>query len=341
MQIKKSFFKDRTILITGGTGSFGKSCVKYLLKNFDLKKIIIFSRDELKQFEMAEELILYQKKLRFFIGDIRDLARLKFAMNKVDYVIHTAALKQVSTAEYNPFEVIKTNIVGTQNVIDAIHFSSVKKAIALSTDKAAAPINLYGASKLASDKIFIAANNYIFDKSFSVVRYGNVMMSRGSVIPVFLEQKNKKILTITNKDMTRFSITLSEGVEFVVNCLCNMWGGELFVPKIPSFKIMDLAKAISPDSKLKITGIRPGEKIHEEMITNSDSINTVEFSKYYVIMPSSNKYLKWTVQDFVKKFDLAQGRLCKKQFSYNSLNNKNFLNIKSIKKLLNKELSPK
>jgi FlaA1/EpsC-like NDP-sugar epimerase len=251
---------------------------------------------------MSSELIKYKKKLRFFIGDVRDLPRIKLALNDVDIVIHAAALKQVPTAEYNPFEVIKTNIIGTQNVIDAVIESKVEKAIALSTDKAAAPINLYGASKLSADKIFIAGNNYS-KKKFSVVRYGNVMMSRGSVIPLFINQSKTGIITLTDKRMTRFSITLDQGVNFVIKCLTKMWGGELFVPKIPSYRISDVAKAFAPNCKIRVLGLRPGEKMHEEMITSSDSYNTLEYKDYYVILPSTREFLSWKVEDFVKNKD--------------------------------------
>ena len=296
----KNILQNKSILITGGTGSFGKRFVKILLERYNVKKIVVFSRDELKQSEMSNELIKYKKKLRFFIGDIRDLQRLKFALNEVDIVIHAAALKQVPTAEYNPFEVVKTNIIGTQNVIEAVVESKVERAIALSTDKAAAPINLYGASKLSADKIFVAANNYS-KKKFSVVRYGNVMMSRGSVIPLFIEQSKNGVITLTDKRMTRFSITLDQGVDFVIQCLNKMWGGELFVPKIPSYKIIDVAKAFAPNCKIKFLGLRPGEKIHEEMITSSDSFNTLEYKDYYVILPSTTEFLSWKIEDFMKK----------------------------------------
>jgi UDP-N-acetylglucosamine 4,6-dehydratase len=336
MQIKKSLFKNKSLLITGGTGSFGKSCVNFFLKKFELKKIVIFSRDELKQFEMAQELKIYQKKLRFFIGDIRDLARLKTAMRGIDIVIHAAALKQVSTAEYNPFEVIKTNVMGTQNVVDAIFSSSVESAIALSTDKAAAPINLYGASKLAADKLFVAANNYIPSKKFSVVRYGNVMFSRGSVIPNFIEQKKNKTINITDKEMTRFSLTIDEGVEFVVKCLSNMWGGELFIPKIPSYKILDVAKAVAPECEIRIVGIRPGEKIHEDLITNSDALQTVEFKNFYIILSSLKNSSKSIIRKYIEKFDSTQGKLCSRNFSYNSSINNKFLSISELEKLIAK-----
>ena len=260
---------NKTILITGGTGSFGKEFIKTILERYKAKKIIIYSRDELKQYEMQNFPIFQSDKIvvRYLIGDVRDKERLMLAMEGVDIVIHAAALKQVPTAEYNPFEAVKTNIIGGQNVIDVAMQSGVNKVIALSTDKAAAPINLYGATKLTSDKLFIAANNYkgLHDIKFSVVRYGNVMGSRGSVIPFFLERRETGILPITDKRMTRFNITLQEGVNFVLNCLDKMWGGELFVPKIPSYRVTDVAKAIAPDAKQEIVGIRPGEKLHEEM----------------------------------------------------------------------------
>jgi len=332
--MKNNFLNNKTILVTGGTGSFGKSFVRTILEKYKVKKIIIFSRDELKQSIMQEEFIKFKKKLRFFIGDIRDLPRIKLAIKNVNFVVHAAALKQVPTAEYNPFEVIKTNILGTQNLIDAIIESDVEKAIALSTDKAAAPINLYGASKLAGDKIFIAANNYS-KKKFSVVRYGNVMMSRGSVIPFFLKlAKQGSPITITHKDMTRFSITLSEGINFVINCLGKMWGGELFVPKIPSYKILDVAKACAPNSDIIYTGLRAGEKIHEEMITRSDSYNTIEFRDYYVILPSAHNFIRWTVKNFIKKSNRYPGKFCKNNFSYNSLDNVNYLSLNDLRNLI-------
>jgi UDP-N-acetylglucosamine 4,6-dehydratase len=332
--MKNNYFNNKTLLVTGGTGSFGRRFVKRILeKKFNIKKVIVFSRDELKQSEMYNELNKYKENLRFFIGDIRDFKRVKLALKDVDILVHAAALKQVDTAEYNPFEVIKTNILGTQNIINAIIDSNVQKAIALSTDKAAAPINLYGASKLASDKLFISSNNYS-KKKFSVVRYGNVLMSRGSVVPLFLEQANKGTLTITDIRMTRFSITINKGVDFVINCLSKMWGGELFVPKIPSYRIVDVAKAILENSKFKIIGLRPGEKLHEEMITQSDSINTLEFKDYFVILPSSSRFLSWDLKDFIKNFENHKPKFCKENFSYNSLNNENFLTIKQIKTLI-------
>jgi UDP-N-acetylglucosamine 4,6-dehydratase (inverting) len=331
--MKKNFLKNKILLITGGTGSFGKEFVRNILINFNVKKLIIFSRDELKQSEMFNEFKNFSHKLRFFIGDVRDLPRLKFAFKDVDIVIHAAALKQVPTAEYNPFEVIKTNILGTQNVIDAIVESDIKKAILLSTDKAAAPINLYGASKLAADKIFIAANNYS-TKKFSVVRYGNVMMSRGSIMPILFQQKKTGQVSITDLNMTRFSITLNEGVNFVIKCLCRMWGGEIFVPKIPSYKLSDVIKAIAPECKIKIIGIRSGEKIHEEMITETDSLNTVEFKDYYAILPLNTDYLNWNKDKFIKDFESYGAKKTKSIFSYNSKDNNKFLTINQIKKLL-------
>ena len=281
-------FNDKVILITGGTGSFGKKFTEILLKNFKPKKLIIYSRDEFKQFEMKKR--FNDKCMRYFIGDVRDKERLIRAMEGVDYVVHAAALKHVPVAEYNPMEAIKTNVLGGNNVIDAAIDTGVKKVIALSTDKAVNPINLYGATKLASDKLFIAANNMkgAKDIRFSVVRYGNVMASRGSVIPLFQElaKKGVKKLPITHTDMTRFWITLDEAVNFVLMAFETMQGGEIFVPKIPSMKITDLAKAIAPDCKFDIIGIRPGEKLHESMISIDDSYNTLEFNNYFIILPS-------------------------------------------------------
>ena len=331
-------FDNKNILVTGGTGSFGKKFILSVLERYDVSKIIVFSRDELKQFEMQNSEIFskynLESKIRYFIGDIRDLPRLKMAMEGCDFVVHAAALKQVPAAEYNPFEAVKTNILGGQNVIDAALANNVKKVIALSTDKAAAPINLYGATKLASDKLFVAANNYKGSRSikFSVVRYGNVMGSRGSVIPFFIDQKSKGDIPITDERMTRFNITLEQGVEFVLNCFEKMWGGELFIPKIPSYHILDIAKAIAPDSKLKIIGIRPGEKLHEEMITETDSISCVEFEKYYVILPALDL---WDKSKFITKSNDDVGRFCDEGFSYNSGNNSSFLSIDDLKKLIN------
>lgn len=322
---------NKTILITGGTGSFGNNFLEFLLKKYKrIKKIIIFSRDELKQSEMAEK---YSSKkfpnIRFFLGDVRDLERLKIAMNEVDYVVHAAALKQVPSAEYNPFEVIKTNILGAQNIIEASFSSSqVKKVISLSTDKAAAPINLYGASKLCSDKLMIAANNMVGkrDLTFSVVRYGNVMGSRGSVIPKFNLQKKTNVLTITDKEMTRYNITLNESIQMVDWAISKAVGGEIIIPKIPSFKVIDLAKVIAPKAKINLIGIRQGEKIHEDLITNSESLNTLDFKKYYLIISDKKKIQKFYISKGAKKVS--------KNFYYNSGTNNKFLNKSEIKSLL-------
>jgi len=326
---------NKSIMITGGTGFFGKKFIETLVNNYKPKKMIIFSRDELKQFEMQQKWP-DGGNMRYFIGDVRDFHRLKMAMNGVDIVIHAAALKQVPAAEYNPFEAVKTNIIGAQNVIDAAIAQGVKKVIALSTDKAAAPINLYGATKLTSDKLFIAANNYRgwHDIKFSVVRYGNVMGSRGSVIPLFLKQKEKGVLSITDEHMTRFNITLQEGIKFVLQCLEKMWGGELFVPKIPSYRILDLAEAIAPEAKYEIIGIRPGEKLHEEMITVNDAINTVDFDDYFAITPNS-KYLPWDRKRFLNESNASSGKICEFGFSYNSNMNEQFLSVSELRHLIN------
>ncbi len=333
----------KTILITGGTGSFGKKFIETVLKRYNPKKIIIYSRDELKQFEMQQD-PRFRKDgvlMRYFIGDVREAKRLTRALEDVDIVVHAAALKQVPAAEYNPFEAVKTNIIGGQNVIDACFESGVKKVIALSTDKAAAPINLYGATKLTSDKLFTAANNYKgkHDIKFSVVRYGNVMGSRGSVIPFFIEKKKNGVLPITDKRMTRFNITLQEGVDFVLSCFDIMWGGELFVPKIPSFKILDLAKAVAPECKTEEVGIRPGEKIHEEMITEADALNTIAFEKYFVILPSvqlgDNEQLKlWNTEKFRTASSGKAGKFCEYGFKYNSGTNEWFLSVDELKQLI-------
>jgi UDP-N-acetylglucosamine 4,6-dehydratase (inverting) len=326
---------NKIILVTGGTGSFGKKFISTILRYYDVKKVIVFSRDELKQFEMqdSDNLRPYKTKIRYFIGDVRDEQRLKRAMEGVDIVIHAAALKQVPAAEYNPFEAVKTNVIGGQNVINAALDSGVEKVIALSTDKAAAPINLYGATKLTSDKLFIAANNFKGARNikFSVVRYGNVLGSRGSVIPFFLNKKKDGVLPITDDRMTRFNITLQEGVDFVLKCLELMWGGELFVPKIPSYNILDVAKAIAPNAKIEIVGIRPGEKLHEEMITSTDSLNTIEFDDYFVILPSTPL---WENEKFRKESNEKKGKYCNFGFSYNSGNNDRFLSIEALKELI-------
>ncbi|MCD6419866.1 MAG: UDP-N-acetylglucosamine 4,6-dehydratase (inverting) [Synergistetes bacterium] len=281
-------FDEKAILITGGTGSFGKKFVELLLRRYRPRRVVVYSRDEFKQFEMSR--VFNNKCMRYFIGDVRDRDRLRRAMEGIEYVVHAAALKQVPVAEYNPMEAIKTNILGANNVIDAAIDMGVKKVIALSTDKAVNPINLYGATKLASDKLFIAANNIrgSRDISFSIVRYGNVMASRGSVIPLFqkLAKDGAKKLPITHPDMTRFWITLDEAADFVIKCFETMKGGEVFVPKIPSMRIVDLARAILPDAEFEIVGIRPGEKLHETLVSLDESFNTLEFRDYYVIVPS-------------------------------------------------------
>jgi UDP-N-acetylglucosamine 4,6-dehydratase len=325
---------NKSILITGGTGSFGKKFIEIALDRYKPKKLIVYSRDELKQFEMQQKWPTGPgSPMRYFIGDVRDYSRLKMAMSGVDIVVHAAALKQVPAAEYNPFEAVKTNIIGGQNVIDAAISKGVKKVIALSTDKAAAPINLYGATKLASDKLFVAANNITggHDIKLSVVRYGNVMGSRGSVVPFFMNKKEDKTLPITDERMTRFSITLDEGVQFVNKSLKKMWGGELFIPKIPSYRILDVAKAIAPDAKYKIIGIRPGEKLHEEMITQTDALNCVEFEDYFVILPSTPL---WDIDKFKKESNVSIGKMCNENFSYNSGTNKDFLSVSELQQLI-------
>lgn len=331
---------NQTIFVTGGTGSFGKKFIKTIFERYNPEKVIVYSRDELKQFEMQNSELFrkYEQRLRYFIGDVRDLERLKRAMEGVDIVIHAAALKQVPAAEYNPFEAVKTNIIGGQNVIDACFFNKVKRVIALSTDKAAAPINLYGATKLTSDKLFIAANNYRgwHDTKFSVVRYGNVMGSRGSVIPFFVSKKDSGILPITDDRMTRFNITLQEGVDLVLRSLEKMWGGELFVPKIPSYRILDVAKAVAPEAKIEIVGIRPGEKLHEEMITETDSLNTIEFEHYFVILPSTQL---WDVNKFRLESNGKEGKFCEFGFKYNSGTNNHFLTVEELENLINTQLN--
>lgn len=328
-------FENKNILITGGTGSFGKAFVNRLIDNHpELNKIIIFSRDELKQFEMSQTInTSVHEGIRYFLGDIRDANRLKRALEGVDYVIHAAALKQVPAAEYNPFEFVKTNVVGAQNLIDASLDNDVKKLIALSTDKAASPINLYGATKLCSDKLFVAANNIVGkrDLHFSIVRYGNVMGSRGSVIPFFLSKKSSGVLPVTDKNMTRFNISLSQGVDMVMWALKNAIGSEIFVPKIPSYKITDVAEAICPKCEIEIIGIRSGEKIHEEMISISDSLNTIDLGNYFVILPSDSKK---TRDFYIKKKNAV---LVEKGFSYNSGTNNDFLSVDQLKELFSKE----
>ena len=324
---------NKTILITGGTGSFGKKFIEIVLKKYKLKKVIVFSRDEQKQFNLQKTFPESSNSpIRYYLGDVRDYDRVRYAFQEVDVVIHAAALKHVPVAEYNPFEFIKTNIVGAQNVIQASLENKVKSVIALSTDKACSPINLYGATKLASDKLFVAANNYkgVNQSKFSVVRYGNVMGSRGSVIPFFLEKRKEKYFNVTDTNMTRFSITLEEGVNFVLNSLKTMWGGEIFVPKIPSYKIIDILRAINPNAKIKNIGVRPGEKINEEMISIHDSPNTLETKNYFIITPTL-KFRNFK-KEYLKKNKSFKS--CKNNFSYNSKDNKNFLSIKKIKDLI-------
>jgi UDP-N-acetylglucosamine 4,6-dehydratase len=322
----------KSILITGGTGSFGKSFIDYSLKRFrKIKRLIVFSRDEQKQFELSKKFSEIKFPcMRYFIGDIRDKSRLTRALEDVDIVIHAAALKHVPIAEYNPFEAIKTNIMGSQNLIEACLDNNVKKVIALSTDKAAAPLNLYGATKLCSEKLFVSANNYKGNRKiiFSVVRYGNVMASRGSVIPEFLKQKNSGTIFITDKAMTRFTITLNDAVNTVLFALKNCIGGEIFIPKLSAILISDLAKVIAPNSSIKFIGIRPGEKLHEELITNNESSNVAESKNYYVILPNFNK-------KFTKYLNSVHWKKVLKHFSYNSSNSK-FLNKKDIINLLKK-----
>lgn len=330
---------NKSILITGGTGSFEKKFVEIILSKYpDVKRLVIYSRDELKQFEMAQ---LYPENkypwVRFFIGDVRDYPRFKRACQGIDVIIHAAALKQVPAAEYNPMEFIKTNIMGAQNIVDAALGSNVKHVVALSTDKAAAPINLYGATKLCSDKLFIAANNIKGgrDIKFSVVRYGNVMGSRGSVIPFFMKKRKDGVLPITHESMTRFNISLEDGVGMVLYAIQNAMGGEVFVPKIPSYKIMDVAKAIAPSCKTEVIGIRAGEKLHEEMITETDSFNTIDIGNYYAILPSSasetqiNKYLSY-----------YNGKMVNEGFSYNSGTNSEWLTAEQIRELIVKYVDP-
>lgn len=327
----------KSVLVTGGTGSFGKKFVEIVLSRYpEITKLVIFSRDELKQFNMAQKYPANEHtKVRYFIGDIRDRHRLSQALEGIDIVIHAAALKQIVTAEYNPFECIKTNVLGAQNLIDACLESGIKKVIALSTDKAAAPINLYGATKLCSDKLFVAANNFRGSKEirFSVVRYGNVMGSRGSVIPFFLEKKKNGVLPITDDRMTRFNITLEESVERVLFALENMWGGEIFVPKLPSYKITDVAEAVAPECKREIVGIRPGEKLHEEMITETDALATLEFEKYFVILPSMQL---WPIEKYMKEF---KGNYCKQGFKYNSGTNTAWLTVEELRGLIKNHIA--
>jgi UDP-N-acetylglucosamine 4,6-dehydratase/5-epimerase len=328
---------NKTVLITGGTGSFGKAFVKTVLGRYPgIKRLVVFSRDELKQFEMSQRFSESKyPAMRYFIGDVRDAGRLRRAVEDISIVIHAAALKQVPAAEYNPFEFIKTNVLGAQNVIEACLDAGVKRVVALSTDKAAAPINLYGATKLCSDKLFIAANNIKGhrDLRFSVVRYGNVMGSRGSVVPFFLERRKTGELPITDPAMTRFNISLQEGVDMVLWALEHAQGGEIFVPKIPSYRVTELARAIGPTCVQRVTGIRPGEKIHEEMITASDSVNTVDLGCYFAILSSAGGHS-------VESYCAAQGaKPVPSGFAYNSGSNPNFLTMEQLRELVAHEVA--
>ena len=324
--MSKKLFNGKMILVTGGTGSFGHAFAKGILKNYNPKKLVIFSRDEFKQFKMNS---LFKSKrenkiLRFFLGDIRDKERLKTALKDIDIVVHAAALKQVPAAEYNPIEFVKTNVLGAQNIVEACLETKVSNVVALSTDKASSPINLYGATKLCSDKLFVAANN-IKGKNkikFSVVRYGNVMGSRGSVLPFFLKQK--KLFPITDIRMTRFNISIEKSVDMVIWCLQNNLGGEIFVPKLQSFKVTDLARSVNPKLKFKIIGIRPGEKIHEELISTYDAIKTVDLKKYYAIL---GNFTEKEIISYIKK---TKGRRVEKNFVYNSFNNPRYLSMSDL-----------
>ena len=336
------FFSNKSVFITGGTGSLGNELIKIFLTDFKLRKLIIFSRDELKQSEMIRAYSKNDKRgiLRFFLGDVRDLERLKFAMRNVDFVIHAAALKHVDLAEYNPMEYVNTNIAGGKNVIEASFYNKVSKIVALSTDKAANPINLYGATKLVSDKLFVSSNNISGNEKtkFSVVRYGNVVSSRGSVIPFFLdlEKKNANFFPITDIKMTRFWITLRESAYLVINSFYRMYGGEIYVPKIPSIKIVDVAKAIAPNKKIKIVGIRPGEKLSEILCSKDEYFNTIEFKNYYVVKPS----IRFSDKDvnYLKSKEGEKGKIVAKNFEYSSSNNKKFLSVNDLKKFIKNEL---
>lgn len=327
---------DKCILVTGGTGSFGQAFVHTVLARYPhVRRLVIYSRDELKQFEMAQQFPPSKyPQLRFFIGDVRDAPRLSRAMEGVDYVVHAAALKQVPAAEYNPFECIKTNVMGAQNLIEACLDNKVQRVVALSTDKAAAPVNLYGATKLCSDKLFVAANNIVGQRAlrFSVVRYGNVMGSRGSVVPFFMERRASGALPITDPNMTRFNISLQEGVDMVLWSLEHAWGGEILVPKIPSYRITDVATAVAPDAAQTVVGIRPGEKIHEEMITASDSPNTVDLGTYYAILPSGGNY---SLEDYCTK---TGARQVAPGFAYDSGSNVDFLSIPQLRDMISTQV---
>jgi UDP-N-acetylglucosamine 4,6-dehydratase/5-epimerase len=328
----------KSILVTGATGSFGKKFIATVLERYpDVKRLVIFSRDELKQFELSQVFPTSKyPQLRYFLGDIRDSGRLYRAFEGVEIIVHAAALKQVPAAEYNPIEFIKTNVLGAENIINAALDCGVKKIVALSTDKAAAPINLYGATKLCSDKLFISANNMkgYHDIRFSVVRYGNVIGSRGSVMPFFLQKRKDGVIPITHPEMTRFNISLEEGVDMVLYALEHSQGGELFVPKIPSYRIMDVAKAIAPNCKHEIVGIRPGEKLHEEMITEHDSLNTYDFGKYYAILPQTSEV------DFYDAVNKLKAKQMPLGFKYNSGTNTEWLTVEEIREQVCKHIDP-
>lgn len=333
-----AFNSDSRLLITGGTGSFGKAFIKKVLNQYpDIQRLVIYSRDELKQWELQQQFPESKyPQLRFFLGDVRDQDRLRRALERIDTVVHAAALKQVPAAEYNPMEFIKTNVLGAENVVQACLDTSVKRVVALSTDKAASPINLYGATKLCSDKLFVAANNIrgLRDLRFSIVRYGNVMGSRGSVIPFFLERAKSGVLPITDPTMTRFNISLSEGVDMVLWSLENALGGEMFVPKIPSYRISDVAEAIGPSCEKSIIGIRPGEKIHEEMISTSDSFTTIDLGNYYAILPSDSRVQQLYREAGINTTQVPIG------FSYNSGSNPDFLTVGQLRELIQKHVDP-
>jgi UDP-N-acetylglucosamine 4,6-dehydratase len=327
--------EHKSILVTGGTGSFGRRFIRTILKTTNARRVIVFSRDELKQFEMQQD-FPNEPRLRFFIGDVRDKDRLYRAFEDVQIVVHAAALKQVPAAENNPLEAIKTNVFGAQNIIDAALDRGISHVVALSTDKAAAPINLYGATKLCSDKLFVAANNFkgSRDIKFSVVRYGNVMGSRGSVIPFFLSRKKSGVLPITDERMTRFNISLDEGVDMVLYALEHMWGGEIYVPRIPSYRILDVAEAIGPECTREVVGIRPGEKLHEEMITETDGLSTLSFKRHFVILPAMQI---WDPEKFRVHFG---GQRCEYGFKYNSGTNEHWLTVGDIRDLIRKHIDP-
>lgn len=329
---------DKSLLITGGTGSLGKALTKHILSTYPrVKRLVIFSRDEQKQFQMAQEYPAHlYPQVRFFIGDVRDFERVKRALRGIDYVIHAAAMKHVPIAEYNPMECVKTNIMGAENIINACLETEVERVVALSTDKAAAPVNLYGATKLASDKLFVAANNIRGNNPirFSVVRYGNVMGSNGSVIPFFLGKKQQGVLPITDPTMTRFNITLQGGVDMVMHALETAWGGEIFVPKIPSYKITEVAEAIAPGCKQEVVGIRPGEKIHEEMITSSDSFYTYDLGRYYAILPSVHR---WKLEDYIQEFKASK---VEAGFKYNSGENTEWVGVAELRELIREHVDP-